>query len=100
MEIAFWIVLSVGAIVIVAAVVFGCLWFVDGFLDWRKEPHQRSFLEGRANERNRLLQDSWWFSESPATCELLRDLGNQLSVYEAREKWRKAMSAEAREAST
>jgi len=100
MTAALILALSIGAVVIVAVTIFAVTWLIEEFFDWRKEPHQRSFLEGRANERNRLLQDAWWFSESPATCDLLRDLGNQVSVSEAREKWRKAMSVEAREAST
>lgn len=45
---------------------------------------------GREWERSKLRGAAWWFSESPATMQLLLDLSNGVGVEEAREKWRAA----------
>lgn len=75
-------VLIVGA----AAFIFACEWFRQ----WLKSRHEPSYWEGREDARNLLAQDAWWFSESPETCDLIRNLANGMGVDNAREKWRKA----------
>lgn len=38
--------------------------------------------------KSRLMGDSWWFSEDPATMTLIQDLCNGTAVDTARERWR------------
>lgn len=90
MIILFSILAAVGAVVAVVAA-FGIFALgVTAFRDWRHEPHQRSHYEGFKDALNRLGNDSWWFSESPETMQLLADLSRGVDVSQAREKWRKA----------
>ena len=90
MIIALYFLAIIGAAVLVLAVV-GCYMIcVDAFLDWRREPHRRSFYEGEQRVRNSITSDSWWFSESPETMELIANLGRGMDVSDAREKWRKS----------
>jgi hypothetical protein len=92
MDITFWLLAIIGGFVSLCAVAALVAISVNAFRDWRSEPHQRSFYEGGQEARNRLMNDAWWFSESPETCELLRDLGRGVNVSDARDKWRKARS--------
>jgi hypothetical protein len=92
-----YIMASIGCLVATAAGVWLFIASMESLRDWRREPHQWSFLEGQQHARNRLANDSWWFSESPETCELLRDLSRGVDVSTAREKWRKAQEAKAME---
>lgn len=87
---AFWILVLGGAALLIFAVC--CLWVmaVDAFMEWKHEPHQRSFYEGMEHVRNGLRSDSWWFSESLETQQLVMDLASGMSVSDARDKWRKA----------
>lgn len=96
-ELALWVLVAVGAAVVLVAMWLAVMMAVAAFLDWRKEPHRRSYCEGQADQSNRLANDAWWFSESPETCELLRNLARGMNVSEAREAWRKmrASSTEA-----
>jgi hypothetical protein len=94
--IVFFVVLAiVGAIVAVCAAVLCCMWVWDSLLEWRHEPHQRSFLEGFQDARNRLQNDAWWFGESPETMQLLAELARGVPVSDAREKWRRARASNA-----
>lgn len=70
--------------------VFGCLWL----LDMRGARVQRVLDEGKSIERGLMLADSAWFSEHPPTMNLLRDLVSDMTVYEARERWRLRMKGE------
>lgn len=90
MIIAVYFLAIIGGLVIATAAACACCLAYEAFFDWRHEPHQRSYLEGREDAGQRLQNDAWWFSESPETMTLLQDLGRGMNVSEAREKWRKA----------
>ncbi len=90
MTILFWILACVGAVGAVCAAVVCVAMVVDAYLEWRNEPHQRSFYEGTQKVRLQLANDSHWFSECPATQELLSALACGRDVSAAREQWRKA----------
>lgn len=79
--------LLVVGMVVTAAV---CTWF----LDWRNKPHQWSFEEGRQYELDRLMNDSWWFSEHEPTTILLQDLASGKNVSDARQRWRQSIKRE------
>lgn len=49
--------------------------------------------EGRLDERYRLSQAAYWFSEDLPTYHLLTDLGKGMHVTDAREKWRREREA-------
>lgn len=40
--------------------------------------------------RDRLLRDSWWFSEDEATMHMVIDLVRDNDISDVRERWRKA----------
>lgn len=90
MIIAVYFLAIIGGVVIATATICACCLAYEAFFDWRHEPHQRSYLEGREDAGQRLQNDAWWFSESSETMLLLQDLGRGMNVSEAREKWRKA----------
>ncbi len=90
MQASVWTLVIIGGLVVTIAAGFAVMLAITAFLDWRHEPHQRSFYEGGVDFRNRLANDAWWFSESPETCELLRELARGVNVSEARDRWRKA----------
>ena len=84
-----WVLMLLGAVVAVIVALWLCVYAREEFLDWRHEPHARSFDEGCEHVRNRLLNDAWWFGESPETMRLVQDLARGVSVAEARDNWRK-----------
>lgn len=90
MFISLCFLVTVGAVVTILAGVGLCIFAVDQFFEWRHAPHQRSYRQGEAAAYNHLANDSWWFSESQETMELLANLARGMSVSDAREKWRKA----------
>ena len=88
--IAVYFLAIVGGTVLVTAAGGICCLACEAFFDWRREPHHRSYLEGRHDAGQRLQNDAWWFSESPETMILLQELGRGVNVSDAREKWRAA----------
>lgn len=88
--IASYVLMVTGAIVLLFAVVAIAVIAYDAFTDWMATPNKRSFDDGCAHVRHRLLSDAWWFGESPETMVLLQDIARGMDVSQAREKWRKA----------
>jgi hypothetical protein len=97
---AFYVLSVVGTVVMIALCTLLVAWLVNALLDWRHEPHHRSFHQGRSHALNELANQAWWFGESPETMQLLLDLSRSVSTWDAREKWRKARSKEETEATT
>lgn len=90
MIIALLVLATIGSIVVLVATVAALGMAYDAFLEWRREPHYRSFQEGCEHARNRMMNDAWWFSESPETMTLIQELARGVNVSDAREKWRKS----------
>ena len=88
--VSLWILVGLGATVVLLGIVAASVGTVDWLRDFRRAAHPRSFGEGAESARNRLANDAWWFSECPEVMELLRDLAAGKDVGDAREKWRKA----------
>lgn len=91
---ALWVLILAGAAATALALGLAYIFAIDAFRDWRHTPHYRSFYEGGEHARNKLAADSWWFSESPETQELLADLARGKDVSEAREKWRRSRAVD------
>jgi hypothetical protein len=86
-----WFLVVTGAIVIAFGAVCICVLAIGWLGEYFERTHGPSYEAGREFERYRLMSDSWWFSESPATTNLLQDLARDgASVYAVRERWRKA----------
>lgn len=86
----YWLCFSIGALVllvIIASLVFLSL---ERLRRWWLNPHAPSVDHGFKLSQERLIGDSWWFSESPATMQLLRDLASGVNVSVARDTWRKS----------
>lgn len=86
------ITFGMAVVVVVIAVLLDCLVRLVVSL-CRPSPADigdEQYLIGRSAERDRLRGAAWWFSESPATMQLLLDLSNGVGAEEARAKWRAA----------
>lgn len=96
MEVMVYLLAGCGVMVVFLATALFCVAGWERFRAWMLEHHQPSYLAGCEAAKNALRGDAWWFSESPATQSLLRDLASGVSVSEARERWRKNRIAEER----
>lgn len=76
-------------VVAVITVLLGCLVRLVASL-CRPSSADEQYRIGREAERSNLRGAAWWFSESPATMQLLLDLSNGVGAEEARAKWRAA----------
>lgn len=70
------------------------LWALEAF-DRRVMHPWRTRIEQAWHDHlmQRRLSDSWWFSEDPATMNLLVNMARGLDVSEARERWRAERAA-------
>ena len=84
-------------IVLGAAVVFAALLGAGAYtLDWLHrrvvEPWRVRVAQAEYDRfRDRLMTDSWWFSEDPPTMALVQEMASTIyDVSRARENWRRA----------
>lgn len=72
-----------------ALAMFLCGWFIEWLDDFRRDTKHRRGWDDRGD---RLAQDAHWFSEDPATYELLRDLSDNAeytkTINQIRDEWR------------
>lgn len=80
---------GMAVVVVIVAALLGLLVLLVVSL-FRPSSADEQYRIGREWERSKLRGAAWWFSESPATMQLLLDLSNGVGVEEAREKWRAA----------
>ena len=77
------------ALLVMAALFGGVLDFVHHRVLW---PWRAAMMsDGQRQVRERLMQQSWWFSEDEATMEMLQDIARDAQdISHVRDKWRAA----------
>lgn len=93
-EFAVGVLIVVGGLGILNAAMIITVAVSHWWWEQREEPHPKSYEQGRAYERYRLMNDSWWFSEHEPTMTLIQELTNpKLDIIDVRHNWRKRMVA-------
>lgn len=87
------VLIGLGAVVVLVLLLAVACWLVLCVHDrvvapWARRIEQAAF----DHQRMRLAQDSWWFSEDPATTHLIQALARDgRDISQIREEWRDAV---------
>ena len=94
MVVLLWVFAGVGALTAAIVLAFLAALGWEAFQNSKESRRARQWhLTGAAYMRQRLVNDSWWFSEDEPTMNLLRRLGDGDSVDRVREDWRRERAA-------
>jgi hypothetical protein len=97
MEWAIYVLATLGGVVALAGACAAFGFLFEAVVEWKQSTHLRSFEEGQQDTRDRLMSDSWWFSECEATMKLIQNLAKGMGADDARSTWRYARTKKCQE---